>query len=103
MLVENNQFNQNDIISMKLTSGEEIIGRFIEQKYNETVVQKPMMIVPSQSGLGLMPWAFTLGENSSVPIKENSISAKFKTEENIKSQYVESTSGIKMPTSNNFS
>ena len=54
---------KNDIISLKLLTGEEVIAQFQEETDNELIVSKASIVAANpQGGLGLVPWII-----SSVP------------------------------------
>ena len=53
------KFNQNDILSLKMQSGEEIICKFISQTADEYLIERPLALVMTQKGLGFAPWVQT--------------------------------------------
>ena len=53
------KFTQNDILSMKIQSGEEIICKFISQTDKEYLIERPLALVMMQKGLGFAPVSYT--------------------------------------------
>jgi hypothetical protein len=84
----------NDIISIKLTSGEEIITKLIEEKDNKLVVSKPLSLTATQQGMGLAPFMFTIDPAAKVQINQSAIITVVKTQEEMAANYIQSTSGI---------
>ena len=84
----------NDVISIKLTSGEEIITKLIEEKDNKLVVSKPLSLTATQQGMGLAPFMFTIDPASKVQINQSAIITVVKTQEEMAANYIQSTSGI---------
>ena len=58
MLVEN-VYKEGDTVSIKITSGEEVVGRLVEETPSHVKLKKPMMVVMSGQGIGLAPYMFT--------------------------------------------
>lgn len=87
-------YKQNDTITLKTTTGEEIVARFVEENANSITVSKPMSIMVTQQGLGLGPFAFTLPQDAKVVLNKNVILFVHKTESDMASQYVQSTTGL---------
>jgi hypothetical protein len=86
--------NQNDIISLKLTTGEEALGR-LDNETNDTItLKKPMSFVAGPQGLGLGPFMFSLSKNSEAIINKNTVIAVVKTDELIAKEYIKQTSGL---------
>jgi len=88
-----------DIISLKVTSGEEIICKLVEETDNVLIVSKPFALVPGgQGGLGMMPWILSINPDTKVTINKNTIMLNQKTDDGISKQYLEQTTGLTMVT-----
>ncbi len=94
MLVEVS-FKKGDTTSLKLASGEEIVGRFENKVTGGYEVTKPMVLIANQEGLGLAPFMFSVDpDHSKFKIKANAIVCIARTEEGLAKQYTEKTTGI---------
>ena len=94
MLVEG-PYKENDTISIKITSGEEIVGRLVEETSAHVKLRKPMMVVMAGQGIGLAPYMFTSGSEY-MSFNNNLIVTKAKTIEDINKKYLETTTGLKL-------
>jgi len=93
MIIET-PYKQNDTITLKTTGGEEIVARFVEEDSNTITVQKPMAIMATGQGIGLGPFAFTISPDSKVKLNKHSLIFVHKTDTEMASQYVQSTTGV---------
>lgn len=89
-------YKQNDTITLKTTGGEEIVARFNEEDSNTITVQKPMVIMATQQGIGLGPFAFTISPDSKVKLNKNTLLFVHKTDSEMAKQYTQSTTGISL-------
>lgn len=93
MLIEA-PYKTGDTVSLKLTSGEEIVGRLEEETDNVIRLSKPLMLTASQQGVGLAPFMFTVNPESKFTLNKNTVTCVVKTEKEMASQYITSTSGL---------
>jgi hypothetical protein len=93
MLVEKT-FNKNDTVTLKLTSGEELVGRYVTEDFTSITLYKPMVLIANGQGIGLGPYLLTVSPEDSVKFFMSSIATIAKTEKNMATQYVSSTTGI---------
>jgi hypothetical protein len=82
-----------DIVSIKLISGEEIIGRLDDDTTECIKLNRPKSVSIGQQGLGMMPFMF-LGGADNVTIKHNHIIVMVPAEKSAADQYVQGTTGI---------
>ena len=86
----------NDTVSIKTTAGEEIVARYIEEDAESITVQKPMVIMATQTGIGLGPLAFTISPDAKVKLRKSSMLFSAKTDAEMAKQYVSSTSSLQV-------
>jgi hypothetical protein len=84
-----------DTISIKLSSGEEMVARYEGQDSNNLMVHKPLMLTATQSGVGLAPYMFTT-KDEKFELSLNNIICVAKTDKDMADKYVESTTGLKI-------
>jgi hypothetical protein len=89
-------YKVGDVISMKLASGEELVGRLEEEQGDDMIVTKPMMLVSAQDGIGLAPFMFSVSPDTKFKIKVPNVLCVTKTEDSFSKQYLEQTSGIQL-------
>ena len=96
----------NDVVSFRLTSGEELLAKLTGQDDASITVSKPVvvqmqMVGPSQAGLAFAPFMATADEATSKFRFERSrlICDPIKPRSDISSQYVKMTTGLDIPTS----
>jgi len=68
------KFIDNQVYTIKLNSGEELITRIKSFDNGFIVVDEPVAIAPSKQGMGLVPSMFTADPNAEARININSIS-----------------------------
>ena len=92
MIIET-PYKNGDTVSIKLTSGEEVVARLEEETVKGTKVKNPMMLVANQQGVGLGPFMFTANSDS-FTLNSSAILCITKTEKDMASQYVQTTTGL---------
>ena len=95
MLIEA-PYTNGDTVSLKLSSGEEIVTRLEEETDKQFVVKKPMVLIAQQEGLGLAPFMFSVSPDAKFNITVSSVSCVAKTAPEIAKQYTSQTSSIQM-------
>ena len=93
MLIEA-PYKVGDVVSLKLSSGEEILGRLEAEKENNVTLKKPMVLIAQEKGLGLAPYMFSVNPDNKFMMRTASVSCVSKTQDEISKQYVATTSGI---------
>ena len=88
---------EQEVITFKLSSGEELIARVLEVQNEYLVINDPVSVAPGPQGLGLVPSMFTANPKAEVRLNINSISIWAKTDDAIEAKYLEATTGIKLP------
>jgi hypothetical protein len=83
-----------EVYTFKLVSGEEVIGKVIEQYDEFVVLSEPLSVAPNPQGMGLMPAMFTAERDKSVPLNTNTITMYCVTADPIRIKYIEATTGI---------
>ena len=83
-----------DTVSLKLSSGEEIVARLKEEDATKFVLNKPMVLIAQAEGLGLAPYMFSVSPDAKFSILSTSVSCIAKTQDEIAKQYISTTSSI---------
>jgi hypothetical protein len=85
-----------EVITLKLTSGEELVAKLAEETEKYYKLSKPMVIGMGQQGPGLMPYLFTVSPDKEVKLQKSTVTVAEATDETFAKQFLESTSGIKL-------
>jgi hypothetical protein len=104
MLVEK-QFSPNDVVTVKLSSGEEVIAKFCRDTPASFVIAKPLtmtlMQVPGQPGQGavaFVPFMLGINETAEIYLNKNCVVAMAHAQQAAASGYMRNTTGLEMPT-----
>ena len=87
-------FNLNDVITLKLTSGDELIARFADQTVETITVSKVMTFMMGPQGLGLVPFIFSAAETDKITLPLSSVLVMVKTDKSVATQYQKQTSSL---------
>lgn len=85
---------KNEIYTVKLASGEEIVTKIVDQDESTYEVEQPIMVVVSQQGLQLMPGLFTNNNEKTVTINKSSCVMIGSTREDVRTNWIEATTGL---------
>lgn len=94
MLLQKSKFDSGDIVSLKLISGEEIVGKFVSEDMMEFVLTKVVMLAMTQKGVGMAPYMVTVDPDREYAINKQAIIMKAPTDKEIADQYTYQTTGI---------
>lgn len=82
-----------EVISIKLSNGDEILGRLESETPDEVKIERPLAVTIGPQGLGMMPWMF-LAAKDVYTIKKIHIYAMMPTKKEAADQYMQGTTGI---------
>jgi hypothetical protein len=94
MLLINKGLTVGEVVTLKLTSGEELIGKMVEETDTTFKVSRPMVLTLNAKGIGMTPYLFTVNPNSDVSVYKTAIAASIGTDKEIADSYLSETSGI---------
>ena len=95
-------FNQNEIVTMKLITGEEIITKFILAEDLNYRISKPLVLSITSQGPAMTPFLFTAELEGEIDVPKSVVIAIAKTEKTTASQYIKGTTGIQPATTSDF-
>ena len=84
-----------ETVTIKLTTGEELIARFDEEQDGDIITSKPVVLAPGAQGIGMVPWIMS-AEPDKVRINKENILTYATTQKEIADKYIEMTSSIKL-------
>ena len=85
-----------EVITFKLTSGEELVAKLTEETDAYYKLSRPMVIGMGQQGPGLMPYLFTVHPDKEVKLSKSTVTVSEATDTTFAKQFLEQTSGIKL-------
>lgn len=94
MLLEKVKFESGDIISFKLITGEEVIGKYVSEDLSDIKVYQPTMLAMTQKGPAMAPLMITVEPDKEYNIAKSAIILKGHTVKEIADQYTYQTTGI---------
>lgn len=83
-----------EVITLKLTSGEEIVAKLAEETATHYKLSKPMVIGHGPKGPGLMPYLFTVSPDKDVRLLKTTVTVVEATDKGFADQFIQSTTGI---------
>jgi hypothetical protein len=87
---------EGGVVTFKLTSGEEIVAKLVEDGAAYYKLSRPMVIGMGQQGPGLMPYLFTVHPDKDVKLNKNVVAMAEATDEQFAKQFLQSTTGIQL-------
>lgn len=94
MLVTNNKYAEDDIVTFKIVNGDELVAKVVEETDDAFVVSKPCTVMPSQQGLGLLQSLFTSDLNKSIRLEKRHVMMHAPTIQDVQNHYIRTTTGI---------
>jgi hypothetical protein len=85
-----------EVITLKLTSGEEIVATLVEETATYYKLKRPMVLGMGQQGPGLMPYLFTVNPDKEIKLLKNTVVMAEATDKSFADQFIQSTTGIKL-------
>tara|TARA_B100000780_G_scaffold245772_1_gene189974 strand:- start:1257 stop:1547 length:291 start_codon:yes stop_codon:yes gene_type:complete len=89
-------YKAGDIVSLKLSTGEELVSRLDTEDAKTYTVKKPMVLIANEKGLGLAPFMYSVSPDGKFVLNASTVTCIGKTEGEIAKQYTATTSGIQM-------
>ena len=88
------KYTEGDIISFKLSTGEEMIARIAEETDSNYVLEKPCTVMPSAQGMGLIQSLFTADQEKKVSLDKRHVIIHAPSIDAMQKHYIKTTTGI---------
>jgi hypothetical protein len=85
-----------EVITLKLTSGEELVAKLAEETPTYYKLSRPMVIGMGEKGPGLMPYLFTVHPDKEVKLLKITVTVAESTDKAFADQFLQTTSGIRL-------
>jgi hypothetical protein len=86
--------SEGEVITLKLTSGEELVAKLVEETPTHYKLSRPMVIGMGEKGPGLMPYLFTVSPDAEVKLLKTTVTVAEATDTMFAKQFIQSTTGI---------
>jgi len=86
----------DDIVTIKLTSGEELVAKLVEETDTFIKMSRPLVLTASQKGVAMVPYLFTVDPDSTIKINRSTVTVFEITDEDAAKQYIHGTTGISL-------
>lgn len=83
-----------EIVTLKLSTGEELVGRLSEEADTYYMIDHPLTLVAGPKGLGLQPWLFTVEPSKTYKIYKDKVMTMQATMKEMSDSYLQGTTGI---------
>ena len=83
-----------EVITLKLTSGEEIVAKLVDDGAVYYKLKNPQVIGMGPKGPGLMPYLFTVDPNKEIKLLKTTVTVAEATDKSFADQVIQSTTGI---------
>lgn len=95
-MLKEKKYKKGDVVTIKLISGEELLGSFREETESHLTVANPSVLgADAKGGMGLFPWIIS-AKNDLVSIKHSTIATTAETSTEIADNFTKATSGIEI-------
>lgn len=94
MLINKPKYDSGDIVAFKLVNGDEIVAKVTESNEDGFSVSSPLVVVPGQQGIGLIPFMFTLSNDKKLQLNFEHIMCHAEAHESFRNHYIKMTTGI---------
>jgi len=88
-----------NVYSIKLLTGEEIIGNLIASDDKHITLEKPVLLAITQKGMGFAPVCISIDDTGEIKYKQEHILFSAPTRSELVDQYIKATTGIQLATS----
>jgi hypothetical protein len=96
MLVEK-AYKVNDIVTMALNSGQEVLGKLVREDEENFVLLRPLTIAFGQQGAAFQPFTMTGDSEGEVSFMKDKVVAVLKTNKETTDGYRQATTGLVVP------
>ena len=94
MLIIQKPVAVGEIVTLKLRSAEEVLGRIDSDDATSLTLNKPMTLTYGSNGIGLTNWVITAEPTAKITIQKDQIMVMTPTMKSAADQYVKATTGI---------
>jgi hypothetical protein len=94
MLLEKSKFDAGDIVSLKIITGDELIGKYVKEDMTSFTIARPVMLAMTKNGPAMAPVMMTVTPEADYTINKAAVMLSGTTVKEIAEQYLFQTTGI---------
>lgn len=87
-------YQEGDIVSFKLATGDEVVARIISTDQDSFEISKPCTVMPSPQGMGLIQSLFTADSDVNVTLQKTHVIMHAPSIDQMQKHYIKTTTGI---------
>jgi hypothetical protein len=88
------RYKTNDIVAIRISGGDEVIAKFIEQDPNTITVSKPLALTMTQQGVGMTQYLMMADMTKNFIFNKSSVVTIQKANKAAADNYIQGTTGI---------
>lgn len=96
LIKKSSKYDKGDVITLRLVTGEEVVGKLAEESETEFVVERPLTLASGPEGLGFTNPSITADNKRDFVIQRKHVMLHNYTNDAFKTAYLEATSGIQI-------
>lgn len=93
-------FAKDDLLSIKLVTGEEVITRLVDDRSDAYVINRPVTLVPTAQGTAMVPYLMTADVDSDITLDKSKVIVAALSKKELSASYIQVTTGITTINSN---
>lgn len=83
-----------EVVTIKLTSGEEIVAKLVEENSSSYKLAKPLVLSMGPKGIGMVPYLFTVSPDKEINLNKATVTVIAVSDKEFSNQYIQGTTGI---------
>ena len=87
---------EGEIVTIKLTSGEEVLAKLVEDGPLFYKLSRPMVLSMGPQGIGMIPYLLTANPDKDIKLFKSTVTVIEATEKQFADAYIQQTTGIKL-------
>ena len=93
-MLQTPKYKVDQVVTFKLTNGDEIVAKIVEEKDTAFIISKPCTVLPSAQGMALLQSLYTSDLNNSLELDRQHVIFHASTVEQVQNHYIATTTGI---------
>lgn len=83
-----------EVVTIKLTSGEELVAKLQEETTTHYKLSRPLVLSMGPKGIGMVPYLFTVSPDKDISLNKATVTVISASDKEFANQYLQGTTGI---------